>query len=120
MEEILKQILSEIQGIKVRIGNLEEGQKKLEEGQKSLEEGQKNLEEGQKSLLEGQKRLEERQEKFEQKLDAVYNQTAELTEFRTETRQNFQDIRDNIRFLMHKEMETEKEIFLLKDKKNIK
>ncbi len=61
--------------------------------------------------------LEEGQVRIEKKLDAVYNQTADLTEFRTETRQNFNTISDNIRFLLHKEVETEKEIFLLKDKK---
>lgn len=61
--------------------------------------------------------LEEGQVRIEKKLDAVYSQTADLTEFRTETRQNFNTISDNIRFLLHKEVETEKEIFLLKDKK---
>lgn len=61
--------------------------------------------------------LEEGQVRIEKKLDAVYSQTADLTEFRTETRQNFNTISDNIRFLLQKEIETEKEIFLLKDKK---
>ena len=55
-----------------------------------------------------------------EKLDAVYEQTADLTEFSTETRQNLTAIGDNIRFLLHKEMETEKEIFLLKERKTSK
>ncbi|MEW5952309.1 MAG: hypothetical protein AB1815_00905 [Bacillota bacterium] len=43
MDEILKQILSELQQLNRRIENLEAGQKGLENGQKGLEAGQKGL-----------------------------------------------------------------------------
>ena len=56
------------------------------------------------------------QARIESKLDAVYNQTADLSEFRTETRQGISDIKDTMRFILHKEIETEKEIFKLKEK----
>ncbi|MEW9123864.1 MAG: hypothetical protein AB2421_14230, partial [Thermotaleaceae bacterium] len=59
-------------------------------------------------------RIDERVNRIENKLDCVYNQTADLTEFKTETFQNFLDIKDTLKFVLHKEIETEKEIFTLK------
>ncbi|OPX44907.1 chromosome partition protein Smc [Ruminiclostridium hungatei] len=96
--EELKGIKSDISDLKSGQGTLESGMRALEEGQKrlegrqgALEEGQKRLEERQGALEEGQKRLEERQgvldegqNRIENKLAAVYDQTAILTEFRTE------------------------------------
>lgn len=78
------------------------------------------MEELLREILTEIKELKEGQNRIETKLDAVYNQTADLTEFRTESQQNFIEIKDNLRFLIHKEIETEKEIFLLKNKKGIK
>ncbi|MCC5911840.1 MAG: hypothetical protein JJT76_15580 [Clostridiaceae bacterium] len=49
---------------------------------------------------------------------AVKVQTAELTEFKTETKQSLEDIKDNMKFLMFKEAQTEKDIFMLKQSKN--
>lgn len=60
--------------------------------------------------------LQTGQDKIIKKLDAVYEQTADLTEFRTETKQDLSDIKDTLRFILHKEIETEKEIFKLKEK----
>ncbi|WP_026477927.1 hypothetical protein [Alkaliphilus transvaalensis] len=50
------------------------------------------------------------------KLDgkATREQTAELIEFRTEIKQDMSDVKDTLRFLMYKEIQTEKEIFTLK------
>ena len=104
-EEFQILVLQELKGIKSDIGDLKTGQKRLEDRQSILEEGQKRLEDGQSVLEEGQKRLEDRQsileegqkrledrqcvleegqKRIENKLDAVYEQTAILTEFRTE------------------------------------
>ncbi len=62
-EEFQILVLQELKGIKSDIGDLKTGQKRLEDRQSVLEEGQKRI---------------------ENKLDAVYDQTAILTEFRTE------------------------------------
>ncbi|WP_234122874.1 hypothetical protein [Clostridium hydrogenum] len=80
--EILKQIQKE--------------QVKTSERLERLEEGQKNLTEGQKKLEEGQKKLEEGQERIEKKLDSVHEQTADLTEFRTETKESIDNLRKDI------------------------
>jgi len=50
------------------------------------------------------------------KLDAVCEQTAVLTEFKTDTEYQFADIKDTLHFVLHKEIETEKELFSLKMK----
>ncbi len=62
----------------------EEFQKLVLEELRDLKAGQKSLEAGQKSLEAGQKNLEVNVSRIEKKLDAVYEQTAVLTEFRTE------------------------------------
>jgi DNA repair exonuclease SbcCD ATPase subunit len=76
--------------------NLEVGQKGLEERQKNLELGQKCLEEGQKSLGLGQRGLEDGQKQILIKLEAVIEQTADLTEFKHEVKQELADIKSNI------------------------
>lgn len=66
--EILKQIQSEQVKTNERLGKLEEGQIKLQDGQ----------------------------DRIEKKIDAVYEQTADLTEFRTETKQSIDALRKDI------------------------
>lgn len=84
-EEFQILVLQELKGIKSDIGDLKAGQKRLEDRQSVLEEGQKRLENRQSVLEEGQKRIEN-------KLDAVYDQTAILTEFRTEANMKLDSI----------------------------
>ncbi|MCC5910302.1 MAG: hypothetical protein JJT76_07690 [Clostridiaceae bacterium] len=67
-----------------------------------------------KQILEKVSSIDEKVNRIENKLDSVYNQTADLTEFKTQSLQNFSDIKDTLKFVLHKEIETEKEIFTLK------
>jgi len=76
-----------------------------------------NIEELLKEILGNQKETNESLKRIEEKLDATVNQTAELTEFRTETKQGLSDIKDTLKFVIHKEVENEKEIFNLKEAK---
>ncbi|AFS77339.1 hypothetical protein Curi_c02590 [Gottschalkia acidurici 9a] len=89
--------------LEARQKNLEEGQKNLETRQKNLEEGQKSLETRQGSLEVGQKNLETRQKSLEEgqeeiisKLNCVINQTADLTEFREEVKEELKNIKSTI------------------------
>lgn len=43
----------------------------------------------------------------------VSKQTADLIEVRTETSQNISEIKDTLKSLLHKEIETEKENYML-------
>jgi len=70
-EEFQVLVLEELKGIKSDTSDLKAGQKRLEERQGVLEEGQKRL---------------------ENKLDAVYEQTAILTEFRAEANMKLDSI----------------------------
>lgn len=65
-----------------KLTNLEQGQRGLEEGFKSLERRQESLEEGQQSLLKS--------------LNAVVEQTANLTEFKEEVTGDLKSIKENI------------------------
>ena len=88
-----------------------------EELQKTILEKLNSLEEGQKESREDQKVIRDDQKQIKNDLKAVIEQTADLSEFKTETMQYFSDIKDTLRFVLHKEMiETEKEIFKLKEK----
>ncbi|WMM23879.1 hypothetical protein RBU61_13230 [Tissierella sp. MB52-C2] len=72
-----------------KLGNLEEGQKNLNEKVVGIEEKVTNLEEKVIGLEEGQKQI------FV-KLDAVVEQTMDLTEFRYEVKEELADIKSNI------------------------
>jgi hypothetical protein len=92
-EEFQRLVLQKLDNLELGQKSLEEGQNRLEKRQKSLELGQRNLEQRQKNLELGQKNLEERQKNLEletkeisKKLDAVVEQTADLTEFRHEVK----------------------------------
>ncbi|MPW26444.1 hypothetical protein GC105_11650 [Alkalibaculum sp. M08DMB] len=65
----------------------------------------------QKLILEKLTSIEIGQTEIKAELKAVYEQTANLTEFMTETKLDFFNIKDTLRFLLHKEIETEKELF---------
>lgn len=49
------------------------------------------------------------------KINTVYNQTADLTEFRTETKESFNSIHKDVKFIKHKLHETEEDVFDIKD-----
>lgn len=82
--------------LELRQGKLEERQGRLEERQGKLEENQKNLAENQNDLTERQKILEDGQKEILIKLEGVIEQTAYLTEFRHEVKQELAEIKSNI------------------------
>lgn len=91
-EEFQRVVLQELSGIKNDICSLKEGQKRLETGQGKLEARMENLEGRMEKLDVRMEKLEDKQEKFEKKLDAVYEQTAQLIEFRNEVNQKLDNI----------------------------
>lgn len=48
-------------------------------------------------LVEGQNKTNERLDRIERKIDSVIEQTADLTEFRTETKDKLEVIEDEVR-----------------------
>jgi hypothetical protein len=53
------------------------------------------------------------------KADVSYEQIAGLLEFRTETIDILKDIKEELKFLAHKEQENEKDLFKIKNKLKI-
>jgi len=53
------------------------------------------------------------------KADVSYEQIAGLLEFRTETIDILKDIKEELKFLTHKEQENEKDLFRIKNKLKI-
>lgn len=56
----------------------------------------KQIQAEQKQTNEKLTKLEERQQRIEKKLDSIYDQTADLTEFRTETKQGIENIQKDV------------------------
>lgn len=107
MEKVLEQILMELKDIK-------NGQITM---QNEINEIKTKINEIKAEVSEMKTEINEiKTEINEIKLDgkATREQTAELIEFRTEIKQDMSDVKDTLRFLMYKEIQTEKEIFTLK------
>ncbi len=47
------------------------------------------------------------------KIDSVYDQTADLTEFRTETNDTLKNVSQDVKFIKHKVRETEEDVFTI-------
>ncbi|MFW6030612.1 MAG: hypothetical protein ACOCRO_10255 [Halanaerobiales bacterium] len=58
--------------------------------------------------------IKDQQDKDSKRLKSVFEQTAALSEFRTEINNKIDDIKDEVEFLTKKEIENEKDIFKLK------
>ncbi|QXM06799.1 hypothetical protein [Crassaminicella indica] len=71
-----------------------------------------------KELKKGQAKMQLDISEIKANGKAIREQTADLTEFKTEISQNISDIKDTLKFLLHKEIETEKEIYALKQTKS--
>ncbi len=110
---LLEKIYNELQETRAetnaRLNTLEQGQSETNMRLNTLEQGQSETNVRLNTLEQGQSEIKK-------DLKAIHDQTADLTEFRTETRRGISDIKDTLRFVLHKEIETEKEIFKLKER----
>ena len=83
-EEFQSLVLEELRGIRGDINYLKEGQTRLEHRLERVENRVESVENRLESVENRLESVENRLESVENKLDAVYEQTAILTEFRTE------------------------------------
>ncbi len=108
--KLLLQVVDGLNGLRQDVTGLKEDVAGLKEDMKVVKSDITGLKEDVSGLKEGQSRIEK-------KLDAVYAQTAELTEFKTETKSDLAEIKGTLKFILNKNAETEKEIYLLKQSK---
>lgn len=66
-------------------------------------------------ILKNQESMQSDITEIKNKIYSVYEQTADLTEFRTETKDNFNSIVKDVKFIKHKLHETEEDVFDIKD-----
>ncbi len=93
MEEILKEILTKLNSLDIKVSNIEANFSTMEANFSTMETGQKRI---------------------EKKLDGIYDHTADLTEFKTSTNENITEIRKDVGFIKHKLHQNEEEIFDIK------
>ena len=113
----LKELRHDVNDLKKDMTAVKDDISEMKKDISGLKEDVSGLKEDVSSLKEDVTELREGQARIEKKLDAVYKQTAELTEFRTETKSDLAEIKGTLRFVLNKSAETEKEIYLLKQSK---
>ncbi len=122
MEQILNEILSKLNNMeKIQM----EMQLKINESEKTQREIQSKLNESEKTQREMQSKLNESEKlqikmqsnitDIKGKVNAIYNQTADLTEFRTESKDNFTNVSNDVKLIKHKLNQTEEDVFVIKD-----
>lgn len=79
-----------------KLGTLEDGQKKLEDGQKKLEDGLVKLETRLTKVEDSLSTLVDRVDSLEKTTNAIHEQTADLTEFKIETKTELLDLRSTM------------------------
>ncbi len=67
------------------------------------------------SLKDDNKEIKLELNKINKKLDVVFEQTADLTEFRTITSDNIESIKKDIKFVKRKVKDTEEDVFVIQD-----
>lgn len=67
-----------------------------------------------KTIKSGQDEIKAEVKEINRKTDIIFEQTAGLTEFQTEVKDNLDSIKDELSFICHKEAETEKDVFKIK------
>ncbi|NSW90711.1 MAG: hypothetical protein HPY74_08570 [Firmicutes bacterium] len=97
MLNILLTMQADMDSIKSDVSSLKDGQIRLEEKLVSVEERLGSVE-GRLESVEGRlESVEKRLDSVEEKLNSIYEQTAILTEFRTEVLQKFEEIDNTLR-----------------------
>jgi chromosome segregation ATPase len=101
LDDILKQILGSL-------GTLNEKFTALDQKVTGLDEKVTGLDEKVTNIQSGQIRIEK-------KVNAIFDQTADLTEFRTATNGSLTELKRDVSFLKHKLQQNEEEIFDIKN-----
>ncbi|MFA6942167.1 MAG: hypothetical protein WCQ54_14520 [Clostridiaceae bacterium] len=98
MEEALKQIIDKLNSMDNKINSMDNKISSMDNKIGSMD-----------------KKINWHLESIEFKLDSVHDQTAELTEFRTETKENIEIVSKDVKFIKHKLHKTEEDVFDIKD-----
>jgi len=121
MEAILKEILSKLSSLDDKVSSLDNKFSSLDDKVSGLDAKVSGLDAKVSTLDNKVSNLDDRvsnmengQIRIEQKLDAVYEQVANLTEFEESATENFNTIKKDVSFLKHKLHQNEEEIFDIK------
>lgn len=86
-QELLKQILNKLDSMEDKMNSMETKMDSMEDKINSMEIKINSMESDIKELKDGQKRIEE-------KIETIYDQTANLTEFKTEVNMKLDELCD--------------------------
>lgn len=117
----LARLTQEMTGVKTDINDLKSDVSSLKSDVSSLKSDVKDLKESQQRMESRMDRLESKvdniesqMDRLETKVDLVQTQTAELTEFKTDTTEKLNRLIGDVDFIKHKEHLNEEELFKLK------
>ncbi len=103
-----------LDGIEERMGAFEERQERFEVKFEDIERRQKKFEKEFEDIEKWQEKFERKFDNLSVKTESIFEQTARLTEFRTEVNEKLDNIQNSIDFLTQKEAVNEREIYNLK------
>lgn len=107
MEKILNQILSEMQSMNKRFDGVDAKLDKLESCMENMESRMENME----SRIET---IDSTVKEIDRKTTIIFNQTADLTEFKTSVNEKLDALTEEVAFISHREYETEKDVYAIK------
>lgn len=89
---------------------------KMQSDIKDLKESQVTMQSTIEGLKENQVTMQSDIKEIKVKVTAIFDQTADLTEFRTKTNDTLDNIQNDVEYLTHKESQNEKTLFSLQRK----
>lgn len=105
LEELLKQILEKVNSMDDKIVSMDNKISSMDDKINSMDDRISSMD----------NKISLRFDSLETKLKAIHDQTADLTEFRTETKDSLDNISKDVKFIKHKLHETEEDVFDIKD-----
>lgn len=118
-EDFQKLVLQELKELKLNFNGVKSDIGELKSDVSGLKSDVGKLKSDVSGLKSDVGELKSDVKELNRKMDISYEQIAGLLEFRTETTDTLKEIKEEIRFLSHKEQENEKELFKIKNKLKI-
>lgn len=115
MEEILHKILNKIDCMDKKITAMDDKISTMDNKISTMDDKISTMQLEITDIKVDVKGLKENYTKMNDTLDAIYNQTAELTEWKGSAEEKLTKICDDTNFIKHKLTETEQDVFNIKD-----
>ena len=112
MDNLSKEILEGINKLSNEVTEIKKGMNTLSNEVTEIKKTQIEMKEDIKKL---DTKVDQGFETLNKKMDSVYDQTADLTEFKTSTSDNINKVAHDVKFIKRKVQDTEEDVFFIQD-----